>query len=185
MTSGRATGFTLIELLVAMVVISILSISAVRVFVDQHQVFFNQNEGVRIEENARAGFEMLVRDARNAGFDPRGVAGSEITKWTVDSFGWTADLNADGDLDDESEDVLYFFDPDQEALVREEPGLSVEVAESVIGLSFTYLEDAGGTVASSAATIELVAIEMSYEMPEGTLPGALETQIALRNAIFE
>lgn len=185
MIERSSNGFTLIELLVAMVVISILGLSAINVFVDQHQIFFEQNEGVRIEENARAGFEMLVRDARNAGFDPRGVAGSAITKWSADSFGWTADLNADGDLDDESEDVLYFFDSARQALVREEPGLSVEVADNVNDLTFTYLEDAGGTVAVTAATIELVAIEMLYEMPKGTLPGALETQIALRNAIFE
>jgi hypothetical protein len=28
-------------------------------------------------------------------------------------------------------------------------------------------------------------VSMTYRMPEGTLPGALRTQVAVRNAIYE
>jgi prepilin-type N-terminal cleavage/methylation domain-containing protein len=183
--SRSIAGFTLIELLVAMVIIAILGLAALNQFVAQHQAYVAQNDGVRSEQNARAGFDMLIREARNAGYDPRGITGATITHWTTDSLGWTADLNADGDLNDEGEDVLYFFQADPGALVRREQAVDVEVTDGVSDLSFAYFADSDGTVAQSASDIELVAVTMTYLMPKGTLPGALRTQVAVRNAIYE
>jgi prepilin-type N-terminal cleavage/methylation domain-containing protein len=180
-----SAGFTLIELLVALVIIAILGLAALNQFVAQHQAYVAQNDGVRSEQNARAGFDMLIREARNAGYDPRGITGATITHWTTDSFGWTADLNADGDLNDEAEDVLYFFQADPGALVRREQAVDVEVTEEVTDVSFAYFADPDGTAAQSVDSIELVAVSMTYQMPEGTMPGALRTQVAVRNAIYE
>jgi prepilin-type N-terminal cleavage/methylation domain-containing protein len=182
---GSSAGFTLIELLVALVIIAILGLAALNQFVAQHQAYVAQNAGVRLEQNARAGFDMLVREARNAGYDPRGITGATITHWTTDSFGWTADLNADGDLNDEGEDVLYFFQADPGTLVRREQAVDVEVTDGVINLSFAYFADPDGTAAQSVASIELLTVSMTYRMPKGTLPGALRTQVAVRNAIYE
>jgi prepilin-type N-terminal cleavage/methylation domain-containing protein len=180
-----SAGFTLIELLIALVIIAILGLAALNQFVAQHQAYVSQNDGVRSEQNARAGFDMLIREARNAGYDPRGITGATITHWTTDSFGWTADLNADGDLNDEAEDVLYFFQADPGALIRREQAVDVEVTEGVTDVSFTYFADPDGTAAQSVDSIELVAVSMTYQMPEGTMPGELRTQVAVRNAIYE
>lgn len=180
-----SAGFTLVELLVALVIIAILGLAALNQFVAQHQAYIAQNDGVRSEQNARAGFDMLIREARNAGYDPRGITGAAITHWTTDSFGWTADLNADGDLNDEAEDVLYFFQADPGALVRREQAVDVEVMDGVTDLSFGYFADPDGTAAQTVESIELVAVSMTYLMPEGTMPGALRTQVAVRNAIYE
>jgi len=183
--SRSIAGFTLIELLVAVVIIAILGLAALNQFVAQHQAYVAQSIGVRTAQNARAGFDMLIREARNAGYDPRGITGASITHWTADSFGWTADLNADGDLNDVGEDVLYFFQADPGAMVRREGLVEVEMTDGVSDLSFAYFADPGGTAAQSVNSIELVAVAMTYLTAEGTLPGALRTQVAVRNAIYE
>lgn len=181
---GRA-GFTLIELLVALVVLGVFGMGAVNLFRAQHQAFIRQNEGVRITQNARAGLDMLARELRNAGFDPRGTAAAGLTVWSPDSVGWTADLNADGDVDDDEEDVLYFFQADPGAMIRREGGVEVEVADRLTDLTLGYFSDESGTVAATMAEIEQVGITMTYETPEEVVPGHLETQVALRNGIYE
>lgn len=183
--SSRARGFTLVELLVAMVVLGIMGMGMVKLFIAQHQAYMMQNEGVLATQNARAGFDMMTREIRNAGYDPRGIAGAGITHWTVDSFGWTADLNADGDVADDAEAVLYFFQADPGALIRREEGTDITVTDGVIGLTLEYSSDANGTVAGSADQVEQVGITMTYDTPDGVLPGALETHVALRNNIYE
>lgn len=177
-------GFTLIELMVALVMVGIIGMGAIRLFIAQHQAFLQQNDGVRITQNARAGFDMLVRELRNAGYDPRDAAGASITDWTSDSFGWTADLNADGDIADDGETVLYYYEPDEETLIRSEAGVEDEVADGITELDFGYFSDAAGTVAASATEIEQVGISMTYATPAGVMPGNLETQVALRNQIY-
>ena len=73
--AGR-TGFTLLELLLAMTLTGVLGVAAVRLFVAQHQAFVRQGEGIRRTQNARAGFDLMTREMRNAGYDPRGTAGA-------------------------------------------------------------------------------------------------------------
>jgi hypothetical protein len=80
---------------------------------------------------------------------------------------------------------LYFFQADPGALVRREQAVDVEVTEEVTDVSFAYFADPDGTAAQSVDSIELVAVSMTYQMPEGTMPGALRTQVAVRNAIYE
>lgn len=182
-TSPR--GFTLIELMVALVMIGIIGMGAVRLFIAQHQAFLQQNDGVRVTQNARAGLDMLARELRNAGYDPRETAGASITQWTPDSFGWTADLNADGDVDDDGEAVLYYYEAGDSALFRREDGSEAEVADGITDFAFAYFSDASGTVAGTAAEIEQVGIMLIYATPDGVMPGRLESQVALRNHIYQ
>ncbi|CAN5167471.1 hypothetical protein BH18GEM1_BH18GEM1_11960 [soil metagenome] len=178
-------GFTLVELLVALVVMGILGIGAVRLFVAQHQSFRLQNDGVLATQNARAGFDMMTRELRNAGYDPRDTAGSAITTWTATGFGWTADLNADGDVADDGEAVLWFYQADPGELVRREGGVDVTVADGITGLELAYFADEDGTLATAPDEIEQVGMAMTYATPEGVPTGRLETQVAVRNNIYE
>jgi prepilin-type N-terminal cleavage/methylation domain-containing protein len=178
-------GFTLVEMLVALIVASIVGLSMVKLFINQHQAFLRQNEGVRATQNARAGVDMMARELRNAGYDPRGSSGAGITQWSADTFGWTADLNEDGDADDDDEQVAYLFKSGSGTLVRREGGTNVTIADGITGLTFAYFSDENGTVAAAATEIEQVGIAMTYETPESVMPGHLETQVALRNRIYE
>ncbi len=177
---GPARGFTLVELLLAMMLTGFLGFAAVRLVVVQHQAFVRQGEGIRRTQNARAGFDLMTREMRNAGYDPRGTAGSGVTVWAPEAFDWTADLNSDGDRDDEGEDLGYRLAEDG-ALIRRDGAVEVPIAEHVTELAFTYFSDGEGTPAVSAADIEQIGVRLAYDQPQGAGASVLETRLTLRN----
>jgi prepilin-type N-terminal cleavage/methylation domain-containing protein len=180
---ARRAGFTLVELLLAMTLTGVLGVAAVRLFVAQHQAFVRQGEGIRRTQNARAGFDLMTREMRNAGYDPRGTAAAGVTTWSAEAFGWTADLDADGTADGDGERVEYRLAEDG-TLIRREDEVDVAVAEDVTELRFTYFADAAETLATSAGEIELVAVRLAYDTPPGVAGANLETRVALRNRVW-
>ncbi|HET6343034.1 MAG TPA: hypothetical protein VFG78_12730 [Gemmatimonadota bacterium] len=180
---GRRVGFTLVELLLAMTLTGVLGVAAVRLFVVQHQAFVRQGEGIRRTQNARAGFDLMTREMRNAGYDPRGTAAAGVTTWSVEAFGWTADLDADGTADGDRERVEYRLAEDG-TLIRREDDVDVAVAEHVTELRFDYFADAGVTPATSADEIALVTVRLAYDTPRGVASATLETRVALRNRLW-
>lgn len=177
-------GFTLTELIVALVVSGIFALGTVKLFVMQNQAYLRQNTGVLTSQNARAGFDMVVRELRNAGYDPRGLAGAGITKWKPDSVAWTADLNADGDVLDTEEAVLFYHDVVAQRLMRREGLTSLVVADEVTRLDFDYFSDNVGTAAAAAGEIRQIHIEMEFATPDDVMNGTLESQVAVRNQIY-
>lgn len=180
---ARREGFTLVELLLAMTLTGVLGVAAVRLFVVQHQAFVRQGEGIRRTQNARAGFDLMTREMRNAAYDPRGTASAGVTTWSAGAFGWTADLDADGTADGDGERVEYMLAEDG-TLIRREDDVDVAVAEHVTELRFTYFADAVETPATSADEIELVAVRLAYDTPPGVAGATLETRVALRNRMW-
>ncbi|MGH7570278.1 MAG: PilW family protein [Gemmatimonadota bacterium] len=176
---ARSRGFTLVELLLAMVLTGFLGMAAVRLFVVQHQTFVRQGEGIRRTQNARAGFDLMTREMRNAGYDPRGTAEAGVTAWTAEAFAWTADLDADGETDDEGESLGYRLE--EGTLLRREGPVEVPVAEHVVELAFTYFSDGAETPAGSAAEIEQIGVRLAYDTPRGAAAAVLETRVTLRN----
>lgn len=177
-------GFTIVEMLIAVVVAGVLGTALVRLFALQNQAYIRQNAGVLASQNARAGFDMLVREVRNAGYDPRGIAGASITSWASDSLGWTADLNADGDLLDSGEGVAYYLDASDETLVRREGLDETAVADGVTNLRFRYLQGPSGPTATTADEVRYIRVEVSFATPQGVMDGRIETQVAVRNYIY-
>lgn len=180
---AHRAGFTLVELLLAMTLTGVLGVAAVRLFVAQHQAFIRQGEGIRRTQNARAGFDLMTREMRNVGYDPRGTAAAGVTTWSADAFGWTADLDADGTADGVGETVEYRLGEDG-TLIRREDGIDVPVAEHVTELRFAYFADAVETPATSSDEIELVAVRLAYDTPRGVASATLATRVALRNRIW-
>ncbi|HKY61330.1 MAG TPA: prepilin-type N-terminal cleavage/methylation domain-containing protein [Gemmatimonadota bacterium] len=180
---ARTGGFTLVELLLAMTLTGVLGMAAVRLFVVQHQAFVRQGEGIRRTQNARAGFDLMTREMRNAGYDPRGTAAAGVTRWSAEAFGWTADLDADGAIAGDGERVEYLLAEDG-TLIRREDEVGVAVAEHVTELRFTYFADPTETPATSADEIELIAVRLAYDVPQGATGAILETRVALRNRVW-
>lgn len=181
-------GYTMVEVMVAMIIVSILGIAMANLFKTQHQVQARQNQGVERTMNARAAMDMMARELRNAGYNPRQAAGVGFVKTEATEVEWTADLNGDGDTNDSGplgdEQVRYWLEFEAGELMREAGGVAVVVADQISSLTLTYLDE-DLDVAESGDRVQQVHIKLTYTTPQGTMEGALETQVAIRNQIFE
>ena len=64
----RQYGITIVELMIALVVSSIILIGVATVYTSSKRAYKIQEEMSRLQENARFGFEFMVRDVRMAGY---------------------------------------------------------------------------------------------------------------------
>lgn len=180
-------GMTLIEMLIAMVILGIMGIALVGFLRAQHQTVLRQNDGVLATQNARAAVDMLARELRNAGFNPRGSAsGGALRTIDADSISWTADLDLDGDTLSSStswdERVAYYQQAHKLARAAGGGG-GTAVTDGVDSLRFTYFDGEGAETADPEL-VEQVRIRLYYSTPDGVQSGVIESQVALRNNIY-
>jgi type IV pilus assembly protein PilW len=190
---GGEKGITLVELMVTMVIVSIMGLALVGFLRSQHQTVNRQNDGVLATQNARAAVDMLARELRNAGYDPRGSGAAALTAMEADSVAWTADLDEDDDVDDANpvadtyEEVAYWHDAGTSTLVRwampSLGGVADPVSDGVDSLRLTYLDRTGAATADSSL-VELILIRLWYSTPDGVQTGEIASQVALRNNIY-
>jgi prepilin-type N-terminal cleavage/methylation domain-containing protein len=101
-------GFTLIELLVAMALGLVVLGAILTVFVSQNQTNAAQQEIAYAQQNVRAAMDLMVREIRNAGYDPLGNGFEVIPLATAVSIQIRSDIDVqDGTPDDANEDVTY------------------------------------------------------------------------------
>ncbi len=100
-------GFTFIELLIGLAITGIISVAILSSFQSQQRSYITQENVAAMQQNLRAGMDMMVREIRMAGFDPTGkdVAGFESAGSNVLIF--SIDGNGDEDIDDSNEYIAY------------------------------------------------------------------------------
>jgi type IV pilus assembly protein PilW len=100
-------GFTLIEVLIGLAIIGIVSATILSSFQSQQRSYIVQENVAAMQQNLRAGMDMMVREIRMAGYDPTGkdVAGIESAGSNVIIF--SKDKNGDEDTDDSNEYITY------------------------------------------------------------------------------
>lgn len=107
---GTQRGYSLVELLVSLVIFSGTIAGVAGMLVENSRI--NKSEQMRVEAqaNARNTLSLLVRRLRTAGWDPVDTGLSPVITDAnladaVSELEIFADLNADGDIDDEGESV--------------------------------------------------------------------------------
>jgi len=93
-TASSQAGLTLVELLVALVLGLVLILGVLNIFVANRETFRVTENLARIQENARAGFDFMARDVREAGQNPCGtnIVANVIRK--TGAIPWWADWNS-------------------------------------------------------------------------------------------
>jgi prepilin-type N-terminal cleavage/methylation domain-containing protein len=148
--SGRdkKNGFTLIELLAGILISAILMAGLYTVFFSQQTAFSAQEEVAEMNQNIRAALDLMTREIRLAGYKTSTSTFNGIAAATSNSIRILADLNQDGDTEDDNEDISYTYNAGALQICRNGTGLPV--ADGITSLSLQYvLKD--GTVTSAPA----------------------------------
>lgn len=158
-TMRQPPGFTLTELLVAMAIGMALLSGILSFFIAQNRAFKLQKYIVEMQQNVRAGMDMMVREIRMAGYDPNNItdpaqrpriflaAGSEIRFITdMDGSGTTASASPR----DRNENIAYdlYTTGGVQKLGRNSRFISIgstrqPVVEHVEALGFRYFDGNG------------------------------------------
>jgi type IV pilus assembly protein PilW len=198
---GRG-GFTLLELLIVVVLATLLGATVINLFRFQTGIFRSENQAMELEQNLRAGMDLMTRELRNAGMKDRlqpygtvpGIlsADSNAIRFTAD-FHSTDDPNgaADGDVLDGNEDVEYTFTPSDSTLRRRTRGSGGDsgaqpMAEHVTRVRFTYFDAAGTAISTpvaggSLADIRRIGLLLEGSAPDGRSDSRLESDVVPRN----
>ena len=195
----KQKGFTLIELLISLAIGSLALTALYNFYISQSRLYVLQQQVSDMQQNARTGLDMMIREIRMAGFDPTGNAGAGIVAGTPTTIQVTFDLNEDGSINDANEDIAYaLYDASGDgrlALGRKVAGGSMDpVADNFASLAFSYtLLD--GTVTENPSAAELSKIrqvqvlltsqtaspDSNYPDNEGYRTYTLKSLINLRN----
>ena len=184
-TVGHA-GFTLVELLVALVISGVLMTAVYTTFQAQQNSYLAQEQVAEMQQNIRAGMDIMVSDLKMAGFRGSGSSSAGIQDAKGDAITFSYDLNEDGDTDDAGENIGYdiYTSPTTGpfTLERASSGSALTLvetpansghyeisphqqpfAENIERLEFYYkLADGARTTAPAAAQLELIrSIEVS------------------------
>lgn len=155
-------GFTLIEMLVAMAVAGLAMSAIYTTYNSQQKSYVVQQEIAIMQQNLRAGMQMLMSELRMAGFDPTGKADAGIE--TADDYTddanqsvirFTRDDNEDGDVTDSGEDLTYslYTSSNVQKLGRKNPSTNMPVAEYIDKFHLHFLDDDNSLLNVTTANI--------------------------------
>lgn len=126
------SGFTLIEMLIALAISSIVLTAVYKVFMSNNIIYMKQNELVKIEQNMRAGMNMMAREIRMSGYNSTNDTVKGIHS-TSNSTNIIFDYeNVDSTDVDNKE---YHFDNHQ---YRIEDNSGASIANNIENLEFKY-----------------------------------------------
>lgn len=193
----RAAGFTLVELLVALALTAFVLAAAGVAFQIGATTIRGGSDQADAQQNARWALERIVRDLRNAGYDPKATGGTNnfdaFLNPTATSLTIQTDHNGNGFLDAPvgcdptalTERVRYRLNGQQ--LLRSTDPLNNTCEAAIIGgvtnLAFTY-RDQNGNITATAADIRSVTVTLTVQSQSGgTKPRSvtLTDQVRIRN----
>ena len=155
--SNSNKGFTLIELMVALAATSILAACIWATYITQLKSHITQKQVVEMQQNLRAAMQLIEREVRMAGYDPRRTANAGVTTMLGNKLQFNMDLEENGDVLEPNENVRYALvtdgagnqflgrdgDADVDPNVDPSNILLQPLAENIDALNFVYLDDSG------------------------------------------
>ncbi|RJX28453.1 MAG: prepilin-type N-terminal cleavage/methylation domain-containing protein [Desulfurivibrio sp.] len=130
-------GFTLIELLITMLISGIVIASIYSAFQSQQNSYTAQDQVAEMQQNIRAGLDMMTREIKMAGYDSTGKAGAALLAITASSINFSMDLNEDDDVVDSGENITYALDTVEKEITRN----TQPIAQNIEELEFVYLDE--------------------------------------------
>lgn len=185
--TGQA-GFSMIETLLVLGTIAILFGAVYAGFDRLNRSYTAENVKAGSQQSVRNAVEMMVQDIRLAGLNPMGSAPAGIVAAEPSRFGFTADVNFDGELAGAFESITY--EQNGSSLLQTNDTVQDVLMGDVAALSFRYF-DAGDVQipfpiddAAERAAIRTVEVTLSLSRPAGrsqTVAREYSTRVRCRN----
>ena len=159
-------GFTLIEMLIALAIGSLLLASLYNFYLTQKKTHDLREQIAEMQQNARVGMALMVREIRLAGYNPTGIPGVGIMAAGPNTIRITMDLNEDHDTNDENEDLTYSLydsgdDGDLDLGRKPLGGQNTPVVENIENLSFVYTLADSSTTSTPAVPSDIRLVHVS------------------------
>lgn len=167
------SGFTLVELIIAMAIGLIILGALYSVFTMQNRTLSIQEQMTEMQQNARIGMEIMLRDIRMAGYNPTKTtswsSGTKpgLTSAAANSLSFVSDLNANDDTTATSanpeENIAYdrYDDGGISCLRRTVNGTGNPVVENIESLAFAYYDQDGNTLSIPPSLSEVRKIQVT------------------------
>lgn len=158
-------GFTLVELMIGLAISLVLMGVAVSVFNVQRKSYSLQEQVTEMQQNVRAGMDMMVREVRMSGYDPVNAGFVGIGTNTTALLQILADLDGDGTTTASNEDITYRYYNANDAtyprqIKRNTGGGFQPLAENIDAFNFSYY-DGNGVATTTASGIRQIRITIT------------------------
>lgn len=188
-------------MLMALAIGSLVLVSLYNFYLTQKKTSDIRDQLAEMQQNARIGMALIVREVRMAGYNPTRTPGVGIRAAGPRTIRVTMDLNEDGDTNDENEDLTYSLydsgdDGDLDLGRKPQGGANTPVVENVDNLHFVYTLRDGSSTSTPADPGQIRAVHVSlttrtakpdagYESNGGHRTYTLQSVITPRNLAYE
>jgi prepilin-type N-terminal cleavage/methylation domain-containing protein len=173
-----AGGFALPELLVAVAILGFVLAGVFGLVKFGVATYVTGVARVEAQQSARVGLERMVRELREAGYDPTGAGVAPILTAAVDRVTFQRDLNKNGVVDATSERVTFLLRPGESILRRDAGAGAQPIVQGVRRLTLTYFDRAGAPTVDPALVASIhISLAVGLAGPESLV----ESQVTLRN----
>ncbi len=173
-------GYSLAELLVSLAVVGCIMAGTFSILDVGLRAWRWGAARVEAQQSARVALERMLRELREAGYDPTGAGIGAVVVAEPTRVSFQRDLNGNGVVDPTHERVTYLLRPGENVLRRDAGGGAQPIIEGVRRLALTYFDRAGHETADPAAT---AAIRIELEVGLDASAVVVESQATLRNIL--
>lgn len=198
--SRNQRGISLVEIMVVLVLVSVIMGAVYYIFNRSNQRMRSQSMIADVQTVGAIAFFMIGRDIRRAGSNPAGALGYDVG--APIPFGVAestrlqifADLNGDGDILDDDEDIIYeYIDYDSDIAgndtIRRTAGINITYITNVYNFHINYVLTNGVITEVPAPVSDVRMVELMFVVgtdqrdptTNAVVTRAFETTIGLRN----
>jgi type IV pilus assembly protein PilW len=161
-------GFTLAELLIGLFVSGIVMTTILSAYYTQNKSYAVQDQLAAMVQNLRAAMDIMIREARMAGYDPTGTADARIVDANATYLTITEDMDGDGSITGDESITYSLADSDADGDNDLERNSNL-IAENIDALDFVYLDenDAATTIPSEIRSIQITMVAKTQKIDHG------------------
>jgi len=169
-------GFTLAEMAVAMVLAGVAAAVVFGVLFNTRTSYEDTKSYVDVQSDVRVCMSLMAQDIRGAGASPAELPFERIAIAESDTIRVLSDLNGNGMIDvgsEPPEDVTWYWDRDEEALVRRTALGDLPIARNVVFFGMNFLDTNGDELdlfpltRDDRAAVQAVELFVQFEIAEG------------------